>query len=621
MKDILSIPLNYNISLAFVVFVSVLLTIYMAYRCIRRLTLFPALTFFAQLLVLTTGVLTVKNQVLTLPVYEVVLIFLGVLLPSGYLLLDYARMKKRIKSSSRDVPLVERLEKPDNRLWRFEDYMENPDEWKGEIQPEGIIETLAIGDKAIRQNLIRQIQAAQGLIENEAYNEALDRYVFFDNILSDNAFIAYNTAWLHRKIGAFEEAMPFYKKALALLGEDKGSDAGANEKGKGKKAASGEKESLKLVKANVHFGWGLCYYSAQKYELAINQFTLARQWAGELREADINIARAYMGLGVLEEAEAHIKTALESKEDVKLRFLLARICAERKLHMECRYHLEKIVQEDGDFTEAWAMLGKLYRQDNDWKNAVHAYKKLAGLAPRDADVYYRLATAQRQEGHMEEALANFRFAVELKPDHSRALYSLASVFDGEGKTDKAVDYLIKSLGGDEKLEMAYNLLSEIYISTDRMQNAINTYEEACEQHPDSYLLRYNLGISLMMVKRYDEAVRVFKRAQKLTSDDSSLYYNWASAAIGLKNFSEAARLYKEGLRFKADDDEILFGLARVSALQGDLEATVAFLSKAFDVNPELRIRAKASHDFASIRTTPEFMEITRLPAKEERMHA
>jgi tetratricopeptide (TPR) repeat protein len=169
--------------------------------------------------------------------------------------------------------------------------------------------------------------------------------------------------------------------------------------------------------------------------------------------------------------------------------------------------------------------------------------------------------------------------------------------------------------------MAYNLLAEIYISNDKVNEAVHIYEEGTREYPESYLIHYNLGISLMMMKRYEEAVRIFKRAHKLTNDDSALYYNWASAVIGLKNYSEAARLYREGLKLKSDDDEILFGLARVSALSGDVEATLGFLARAFEINPDLRLRAKASHDFAAYRTTPDFMELTKIPAREERKHA
>ncbi|MCX7772655.1 MAG: tetratricopeptide repeat protein, partial [Clostridia bacterium] len=403
----------------------------------------------------------------------------------------------------------------------------------------------------------------------------------------------------------------YYKKALYLMGED--------ENGKSKK--NGDEPVFEDLRPMIRFGYGLSLYALKKFELAINQFNLVQKEAGELYEAGTNIARCYIAIGLLDDAQKHIKEALKMREDNKLRYLLARLCYEKNEEMECKYQLETIVESDPEFTEAWVLLGKLYRKGGDWKNAQVAYKKLTQLTPADADSYYRLGVAQRQEGKTEEAQASFKFATELMPEHSKAFYSLASIYDGEGKTDKAIEALKKSLEGNEKLEMAYNLLAEIYISSDWVKEAITVYEEAIREHPDSYLVHYNLGVSLMMLKRYEEAVRIFKRAQKLTNDDPALYYNWASAVIGLKNYSEAARLYKEGLKFKSDDDEILFGLARVSALSGDVEATIGFLTKAFEINPDLRIRAKSSYDFSALRTHPEFMEITRLPVREERKHA
>ncbi len=612
MKWIESIPVKYDISLAFIVLIIAILTVYMGIRCIRRVNIPTVITFVVQLCLLTTGVLTVLNRVVVIPPYEIAMILFGVLLPAFFLFFDYIKMKKRIKQANSDVPLIERMEKQSNKGWRYEDYIDQPIEWKAEIQAGIIVNNLNLTDKHLKTNVTQQLSVVHKLINTQAYKQALDIYTILSGILSESPLIAYNTAWLSHKNQLFEEAVKFYKKVLSLIGEEPKSKS---------QKKNGTTEEIEDIRAGTHFGYGLSLYAMKKYELAVNQFDLAKKAVGELREADINIARCYMAVGNLDEAQKHIKTALKSKEDNKLRYLLARLCFEKNEEMECKYQLETIVASDAEFTEAWALLGKLYRKNEDWKNVQVAYKKLIQLTPQDADSYYRLGVAQRQEEKTEDALASFKFTTELMPDHSRALYSMASIFDAQGKTDKAVDYLNKSLEGNEKLEMAYNLLAEIYISSDKVKEAIHVYEESTREHPESYVVHYNLGVALMMMKRYEEAVRVYKRAQKLTNDDPALYYNWASAVIGLKEYSEAAKLYKEGLKIKPDDDEILFGLARVSALSGDVEATMGFLSRAFEINPDLRLRAKASHDFSAYRTYPEFMEITKLPVREERKNA
>ncbi len=612
MRLINAIPINYDVSQAFIVAMVAVLTLYMGFRLIRRISLLTVGAFALQLCILTVGVLTVINKVLSVPLFELALILFGVLIPLIFLVYDYADMKKRIKKANSDVPLIEKLAKQSNKSWRYEEYIEKPDEWKKEIQAGAIVATLELSDKHLKTNVTQQLAAVHQLIDREAYPQAMEVYVILAGLLSENPLINYNTAWLYQKNERFEEAIKHYKKILYLIGEEPG------EKGKKKNKATDEVESLRSM---VYYGYALCLYALKKYEMAINQFTRVLKEYPDLKEAEVNIARCYIAIGDLNEAKNHIKNALQTREDNQLRYLLAKLCFEQNEEMECKYQLETLVAQDSEFTEAWILLGKLYRKSGDWKNTQNAYKKLTQLMPQEADYYYRLGVALREEGKTEEALSNFRFATELMPEHSRAFYSMASIYDAEGKTEKAIEALNKSLAGNEKLEMTYNLLAEIYVSNDRINEAINVYENSVREHTESYLLHYNLGISLMMMKRYEEAVRVFKRAGKLTQDDPSLYYNWASAVIGLKNYSEAARLYKEGLKWKSDDDEILFGLARVSALQGDVEATLGFLTRAFEINPDLRLRAKASYDFSAFRTLPEFMELTKLPLREERKHA
>lgn len=607
-----AIPVTYDVSQAFIVVLVAVLTLYMGFRLIRRCNLWTILAFVLQLCILTVGVLTVIQKVLSIPLYEIGLILFGVLIPLIFLIYDYVDMKKRIKKANSDVPLVEKLEKQSNKGWRYEEYIDKPDEWKQEIKAGAITATLELADKHLKANLTQQITAVHQLIDTEAYDQALDVYTILSGLLSENPLINYNTAWLHQKNERFEEAIKYYKKALALVGEESGA------RGRKKGRSEDDTENLRPM---AHYGYAMCLYALKKYEMAISQFTRVLKEIPALKEAEVNIARCYMAIGDLGEAKNHIKAALQVKEDNKLRFLLAKLCYEQKEEMECKYQLETIVAQDNEFTEAYILLGQIYRKSKDWQNAQMAYKKLTQLMPQEADYYYRLGVAQREDGKTEEALSNFRFAAELMPEHSRAFYSMASIYDAEGKTEKAIECLNKSLEGNEKLEMTYNLLAEIYVTNDRVNEAITVYERSIVEHPESYLLHYNLGVSLMMMKRYEEAVRIFKRASKLTNDDPALYYNWASALIGIKNYAEAARLYKEGLKYKSDDDEILFGLARVSALQGDVDATLSFLRQAFEINPDLRLRAKASHDFSAFRTLPEFMELTKLPMREERKHA
>ena len=522
---------GWNVLLAFVNLLILLMTFYMGLRFIKRTTVMTTAVFVFQLCILTAGILAFVSKTYLVPLFEIALVLLGIVFPSAFLLHDYLSMRRRINESGSAEPLIRKLEK-DGRPMKYGFFTDEAMDWGEEASADMVSASLSLTDKPVKKQFMGQIRAAHKLIEKGKLQEALVSYRILAGIAHDNPCAVYNTAWLYKKLGQYEKSLRLYRKALDLLGRKPSNKTGIPEEEDGGKTAWYNHE----LHAMAHFGYGICCYALKN--MSCPSFTSVRPWsAPDLRVTDINIAKAYLALERFEEAEEYIRSALEKKDDVRLRYLIAVICFEKNRDMECKYHLERIIESHDDFIRAWDLLGKVCRKTGDWKGAETAYRKLIQTLPQDADAYYRLGVAQRQEGKTEEALSSFKTAAEINPGHSRALYSMASILDARGKYDKAIDCLKKSLDGDEKLEMAYNLLADIYISRDQVFDAIRVYEEASTVRVLYHT--YNLGVT-MMARHYEGTVQAFKR--KITAGDPALYYNWASAAIALKNYSSGQAL-------------------------------------------------------------------------------
>ena len=126
----------------------------------------------------------------------------------------------------------------------------------------------------------------------------------------------------------------------------------------------------------LRFGYGLCLYMTKKYVLAIEQFLMVKKDIEGLREADINIAKCYIAIDELGEAQRHIREALKSKEDINC-IIFWRLCFEKQGDGG-KYQLETIVENDPEFTEAWSLHGN-FIVSGDWKNALVAYKSIQPL--------------------------------------------------------------------------------------------------------------------------------------------------------------------------------------------------------------------------------------------------
>jgi Flp pilus assembly protein TadD len=56
----------------------------------------------------------------------------------------------------------------------------------------------------------------------------------------------------------------------------------------------------------------------------------------------------------------------------------------------------------------------------------------------DAEAHFNLGNALRAQGKTDEAIAEFREAIRLKPDHASAHTNLGNALDAQGKTDLAI---------------------------------------------------------------------------------------------------------------------------------------------------------------------------------------
>lgn len=85
--------------------------------------------------------------------------------------------------------------------------------------------------------------------------------------------------------------------------------------------------------------------------------------------------------------------------------------------------LRKKVADDPRDAEAWADLGNLYFDLNEYENAINAYKKHLGLNPQNANVWTDLGVMYRRSGRSAEAIQAFNKAIEFDPNHLQSRFN------------------------------------------------------------------------------------------------------------------------------------------------------------------------------------------------------
>ncbi len=101
--------------------------------------------------------------------------------------------------------------------------------------------------------------------------------------------------------------------------------------------------------------------------------------------------------------------------------------------------LEKAINLNPDFHEAYYNLGISYEHLGQYKKAIKALEEVVKLSPQDANVYYALGFAYYKKKKYKKAVTAFDRSISLKPNNAFAFSKLGDTYLAMGKKDKALE--------------------------------------------------------------------------------------------------------------------------------------------------------------------------------------
>ncbi len=160
-----------------------------------------------------------------------------------------------------------------------------------------------------------------------------------------------------------------------------------------------------------------------------------------------------------------------------------------------------------------------------------------------ADIFHDIAAVQDEMENTDEALANYRKALDIQvnhfgeqhPDTAETISNIAATYDRRGNQEEALKYFNQALEirqqlfGDQHADTAtsFNNIGTSYYEAQRYAEAIRYLEKAFEvrlqvlgeEHPDTNDSLYNLAVCLTNLKKLKDAYeRVSRHLKKLPSD-------------------------------------------------------------------------------------------------------
>ena len=182
------------------------------------------------------------------------------------------------------------------------------------------------------------------------------------------------------------------------------------------------------------------------------------------------------------------------------------------------------------------------------QEAILEWKKALELSPGEARAHNNLGVSLSGAGQIDEAIEHFNTALELSPEYPEAHNNLAELLIRKRRLDEAVPHLEKALDLNPRYASAHSNLGSALAQLNRIGEAIPHLEKAVEYRPGLVDAHNNLGVALAMSGRIKDAIPALEQAVKLSGGREPMILDLLGRMYAEDGrFADAARTARRAL--------------------------------------------------------------------------
>jgi tetratricopeptide (TPR) repeat protein len=222
--------------------------------------------------------------------------------------------------------------------------------------------------------------------------------------------------------------------------------------------------------------------------------------------------------------------------------------------------------------------------------ALASYRKADEIEPNHPKVWCNLGVLYFQLDKYEEAETALRRATEANPDYARAWDNLAAALGSQDKLQEAVKACERALELRPDYPEAYFKLGVIYFSQNQLRQAAQEFERAVRLSEIAAYCEAFMAMIHARLERAEEAEAAVLRAASVDPKCDLLWMAWNDLGLAWYaegNYQRAANAYGEATMIKPDEAEAWFNLGVSYHQAGDLKTARDAYQHAVDLKESL----------------------------------
>ena len=219
------------------------------------------------------------------------------------------------------------------------------------------------------------------------------------------------------------------------------------------------------------------------------------------------------------------------------------------------------------------IVAELARGEGRLADAAAAYQRAVAKDEESAYLHRKAARSLAMTNHMQDALTHANRAFELEPDDRPTRMFLGQLYR-LGRDPAGAERVLLDDSGEPIDETAAALLIQIYLGTDRVNDAMEVAEWWVERDPASLHARVAVANAYQRLGRPGDAERALREALEQEPGNLRIYDALARSLTERGDRAAAIALYKEILEQHPRRRSTLIALGEAYMAQSDLEGAI-----------------------------------------------
>jgi tetratricopeptide (TPR) repeat protein len=242
-----------------------------------------------------------------------------------------------------------------------------------------------------------------------------------------------------------------------------------------------------------------------------------------------------------------------------------------------------------------------YLEAGNYPKARVALRNVLKIDPKDADAYFLFAQVEEKEKNWRNAVGLYQEVVQLVPDHTGALITLAKYYLEARLTEQVVSTADKVLAKDPQHPQANALKIAVLAVEGKLPDAMTKAEALRSQFPTEPDVAILLATLYSQQQRYRDAEATLQRALEVHPKDMDLLNNLNTILVQAKDMAGAEMVAHRMIEAEPTLFDHRLRLARFFDAQGAHEKAEGVLREAIALDPNSEERRLLLADFLSAR--------------------